>query len=101
MFKVGSIEYVSLKLLSIDAWRDSEGGWYWNDMHCLDDSCLWGVKELTPRKVLNALRRAGFLSDWSKGRVRVDMHDEMMDGYLIEILNKNTGEPLFALSDIH
>lgn len=88
-----------LTLLTIDAWRDPDGGWTWNAWYKLEAGIF--LTDPTPRKVLAFLRRAGYLTEASKGRVRVDMGREYMDATLIEIQNKNTGEPLLALSNLH
>lgn len=91
---------VKLKMLSIDAWY-SEGCWDWNNHYLLEDGICFAESELTPRKILNALRKMGYLGNESKGKVRVNMHNEICDGTLVEILDHNTGEPIYALSDIH
>ena len=98
---INETPYVNFTLLSIDAWRDTENGWYWNDCFRIESGIFFQESEITPRKVARFLRKAGYLSDWSKGRIRVDMHKEMIDGWLIEILDKSTDEPIFALSTIH
>lgn len=89
--------YTQFKVISIDAWQDC-GGWYWNDAHCLEEGVWFHQDSLTPRKILRWFRRAGFLSEASKGRVAVDMVDSPD---IIEILAKGTKEPIFALSAIH
>ena len=77
------------KVLSIDAWREPEG-WTWNQWY------LVGTVELetldSPRKVLSAMRNAGYLSDDSKGRVYLDD-----DQYNIVVCDRNNGRPLFAI----
>ena len=81
------------ELRSIDAWRGGEGGWEWNDSYVLEDEVVFcGEAALTPRSILSFLRRIGYLSSNSKGRVRV-----VNEWPLIEIQNHNTGEPLLAL----
>jgi len=92
--------YVNFTLLSIDAWRYDEG-WTWNASYKIEKGIFMHTDSITPRKICRFLRNSGFLSDSSKGRVAVDMHSEICDGYLIEILDKSTREPLFALSTIH
>jgi hypothetical protein len=87
-----------LKLLSIDAWRDGEGGWNWNNFFLLEEGIF--LPDPTPRKVLRFLRNAGFLTDFSKGLLRVDFYPSY-DGTLIEIQHRHTFEPVLALSDIH
>ena len=76
-------------LLSIDAWRD-ECGWTWNNMFTVEED-IYIADTLTNRSLLKFMRRNGWLTDYSKGRVRVED-----TGYDIEIQDKNTGEPVFA-----
>jgi hypothetical protein len=59
--------YTRFDLLSIDAWRECEGGWTWNAWYNLEKDIYFAESELTPRKVFKALRKWGFLSDESKG----------------------------------
>ena len=89
-----------IRVLSIDAWRD-RSGWYWNDHRKvgeIDSHTLYSLN--TNRKLLGWLRRSGFLTDYSKGRVRVDAPG-CYDGVFIEIQDRHTGRPLFAISSIH
>lgn len=79
------------KVLRIDAWRDADGGWSWNqwwNVGSVDAS----VVDMKPRAMLRAMREAGFLSADSCGRIAIDD-----DGYNIVILARSTLEPLFAI----
>jgi hypothetical protein len=91
--------FTTFKLLSIDAWRDPDGGWTWNNAYTLEEGIVFHHSRLTPRKILAALRRWGYLTNESKGRCRVD--DAGTAGDLYEIQDRATGEPLLALSTIH
>lgn len=84
--------YFKFELRAIDAWGDPEGHWVWNTSYVLADDLIFCETELTPRKILKALRDWGYLSKDSKGRVRV-----VDEGELIEIQEKNTGMPILAL----
>ncbi len=86
------MEYLKTDLLSIDAWRDSEG-WNWNQWYTVEKGIYFAVSELTPRKILAYLRKAGFLTAESKGRLRVED-----DGYNYVIEDRNTSEPILALA---
>ena len=92
-------EYIKFKLLSIDAWRD-ECGWYWNNCFTLEEDIFIVKTEITPRKIAAMLRKWNYLSEYSKGQIRVDMHPEYCELF-IEICDKGTGKPLLALSTIH
>jgi hypothetical protein len=94
-------ELIRFKLLQIDAWREPEGGWTWNQAICREEDIYISEELLTPRRITALLRRWDYLSPESAGRVLVDMNPEFVDGYLIEILYRNTREPLFALSTFH
>ena len=75
-----------------DALKDSRYGWVWNESYVLADGLVFYETELTPRKILRKLRKLGYLTQASKGRVRVESYGE-----LIEIQEKNTGRPIFAV----
>lgn len=85
-------------LVSIDAWRSGEGGWDWNNQHQLATFSRAQVgpilERAEPRKVFAFLRDEGYLSEHSKGRVRLDTAGSDPDYLTIE--DKNTGEPLFS-----
>jgi len=84
----------SLRILSIDAWREPEGGWTWNQWFgagTMDRDTFHKVAD-NSRKLFRWFRDAGMLSDGSKGRVACED-----DGYNIVIVNKATREPLFAI----
>ncbi len=80
----------TLNILSVDAWR-SDGSWSWNNWHKVGivDRTLIDAK---PRKLLRALRDAGYLSATSVGRVCVED-----DGYNVVVCARGTREPLFAI----
>lgn len=84
--------YIKTELREIDAWRDEDGGWIWNDSRVIEDGLYLQESELKPRKLLQYLRKWGYLSPYSKGRVRVEDC-----GDIIEIQDRKTGEPLLAL----
>jgi hypothetical protein len=78
-----------MRVLSIDAWADGEGGWTWNNWFKV------GTVEAIPdtnRKILRMMRSEGYLSEASKGKVTVDD-----DGYNVVICEKSTGMPVFAI----
>ena len=79
-------------ILSIDAWRDTEGGWFWNASYKIDTIARTEVENYTARKLLKYMRNANFLSNASKGRVAIED-----DGDYITIINRDNGCPLFAI----
>lgn len=83
------------QIVSIDAWREPFGGWTWNQSFDTGQRLEIEPDRATPRRVCRALREMGLLSDHSRGRVRVDDVNGMAE--IIEIQNKATGEPVFAL----
>ena len=89
-------EYEKFNLIGIDAWRD-DCGWTWNNHFILEHDICFGINSLTPRKILAALRKWGYLSEYSKGKVRID--NSINECLVIE--NRNTGEPVLALSQLH
>ena len=90
-------EYAQFNVISVDAWREPEGGWTWNDSTQVEAGVVFRLDRLTPRIIARKLRDWGYLNDYSKGRVFVDMScDEC-----IEIQDKGTGRPIYALSQLH
>lgn len=91
-------------LISIDAWRD-EDGWFWNDLHKMEEGIMITEDSdllTSSRKLLKYFRdNLCVLNENSKGKVTVDFNNDIMDGVLLTIHHKGTGEPLFALSSIH
>lgn len=85
--------YYKIELRRIDALRGPKGAWFWNYSYVLADDIVFHKEAFTPRTILKKLRDWGYLSENSKGRVRVV--DE--GGFLIEIQEKNTGKPILAL----
>jgi hypothetical protein len=86
--KRGNVSVWSVR--NIEAWRDGEGGWTWNNSSREGDVEL--PKDPTTRDILKAMRDAGHLSEKSRGAVRVE---NMGEGF--EIQAKSDGEPLYAL----
>jgi hypothetical protein len=78
---------------SADAWRDREGGWTWNQSFSAGDVEL--PYHASTKEILNAMREQGFLSEKSRGRVRVENLGVTPETY--EVQDKNTGEPLFSI----
>jgi len=89
---MSEVKFYSAELRSIDAWREPEGGWTWNASYCLEDGLYFGEDALTTRKILAALREWKFLSEASKGRLRVEH-----DWPILEIQMRGTYEPVLAL----
>lgn len=93
------------RILSIDAWREPEGGWTWNDVHTTGHTITpreiesfyvmnkaGSYRKLSARLVLGWLRAHGLLSAQSAGRLQV-----ADDGHCIEIQARGTREPLLAI----
>lgn len=86
-----TLEPGTVRVLSIDAWRDPDG-WQWNNWHDIGAVAL-PVCDMRPRAMLRALRDAGFLSPHATGRVAVED-----DQYNVVIVARGTREPLIALA---
>ena len=84
--------YYRAELRITDALKDSKHGWVWNESYVLADDLVFCETELTPRKILRKLREWEYLTQSSKGRVRVEDYGE-----LVEIQEKSTGRPIFAV----
>lgn len=82
--------YHKYELRTIDAWRDGKL-WVWNDSTVLERDIMI-AEDATTRQILAMLRRGGFLSQYSAGKVRLQD-----DWPTLEVQNKNTYEPILAL----
>jgi hypothetical protein len=85
-------KYSSWKLVSVVSWREWDVGWSWHSMHTLEPNIIFEESKLTPRTILRYLRKWGFLTQESKGKLRVDIQDS-----IIKIQIKSTYEPILAL----
>jgi hypothetical protein len=82
-----------MKVLSIDAWRESEGGWAWNAWYSVGSIDKAEFEKLkTNRAILRWFRDSGYLGDGSKGCVTVDD-----DQFNVVVCARSSGEPLFAI----
>ena len=79
------------EIRGIDAVRH-DGDWVWNESFLLEGDIYWHQEGLTPRRILRQLRIWEYLTDASKGKLRV-----VFEGDVIEIQDKNTGRPIMAL----
>jgi hypothetical protein len=77
------------QLRSIDAWR-YDGNWEWNNSFLIEEN-IYLADDTTPRELFKFMRRNGWLTDYSKGRVFMSYN-----GDIIEIQDRNNYQPLFA-----
>lgn len=81
------------KVLSIDAWREAEGGWTWNNWYEVRSCEPLPEKILgNTRKMLNWLRKEGVLGDGSLGRVAIED-----DQYNYVVIDRHSREPIYAV----
>lgn len=81
---------MKMRLIGIDAWRCDEGGWDWNSWYNIEEGIF--MERPTTRIILRCLRKWGFLTEQSKGKLAVED-----DQYNFVVVDKNTREPLLAL----
>lgn len=82
-----------LKILSIDAWADGDGGWTWNNWFNVGSIPVEAItKNWTTRKIIKWFRDNGYLSDNSQGEIAIDD-----DQYNIVILERSNRRPLYAI----
>lgn len=88
----GATDARMVPILSIDAWRDCDGGWTWNNWwKCGEAPLAWC--DLKPRALFRTLRDAGIITRASRGRVAVED-----DGYNVIVMARGTREPVIALA---
>jgi len=81
-----------MKILSIDAWAESEGGWTWNNWFTVGNITKEEFEKLDTNRKLIKFFRKEFLTGKSKGRVSV--YD---DQYNICLCDRSNGRPLYAI----
>ena len=94
------MDYIKFNLLSVDAIKEPEGYWAWDNAYFIERDICIQESEITPRKIAKMLRKWGYLTEQSKGKIKVDMHPETMS-WFIEILDASNDKPILALSTIH
>jgi hypothetical protein len=81
----------TVNVLSIDARRNCDNCWEWNDWHKVGRIDV-SVCDLPARALLKVMRSEGYLSAYSAGRVAVKD-----DGYNRMIVRRSDNMPLFAI----
>lgn len=83
-----------VQILSIDAWRNTEG-WEWNNWFKVGTFDLDENGSIldSPRKLFRWMRENGYLSEGSKGNVMVED-----DQFNIVIADRCDGRPLYAIA---
>jgi len=83
----------TVSILSIDAWRDGEG-WTWNNWFKVGEITIGQLDTLkSNREICAYMRREGFLSAHSAGKVAIED-----DQYNIVICERATLMPVFAIA---
>lgn len=84
-------QHKTLRILSLDAWADGEGGWQWNQWYNVGEingECL----QWSTRKLLRYFRDAGYIGFDTNGKVTIED-----DGYNLVIMERSNSRPLFAV----
>jgi len=82
-----------MKVLSIDAWAEPEGGWTWNQWYKVGDISKEDFEKLkTERDFRLWFKREGYVVTASKKRVAIED-----DQYNVVLVDARSGMPLFAI----
>lgn len=83
---------LNMNILSIDAWSNADGGWFWNS---------WYKVGKINKKIFKSLDTHQKIKEWFAENDYIHPYYHKMeiedDGYNIIVLDKKTGEPLFAI----
>jgi hypothetical protein len=86
------LDTVQASILNIDAWRDAEG-WWWNNWWKIGNISVTDLEKCnTPRKLFTWLRKEGFLTLDSAGKLRLED-----DQHNFVVVRKRDGMPLLAI----
>ena len=81
-----------MRVLSVDAWREAEGSWGWNNWHHVANVTKAEFEACgdSARKLLKLFRDRTGLAGW--GQVAIED-----DGYNVVVVERHTREPLYAI----
>lgn len=86
------------EILSIDAWRDLNGGWYWNSWHKRGEmslSILEGMDK--PNGKIDVVKFLAYLRSNHSLSIPAGHCEVVDDGYNYVIQLRDTKEPLYAV----
>jgi len=82
-----------MKILSIDAWAEPEGGWNWNQWYHVGDISNEEFESLKTDKDFRLwFKRAGYTTTANKRKVGIED-----DQYNICLCDRSDGRPLYAI----
>ena len=82
-----------MKVLSIDAWAESEGGWNWNQWYHVGDISKEEFEALKTDKAIAVwFHENGYTATADMRRITIDD-----DQYNVVVCEKKGGMPLFAI----
>ena len=84
-------DYKNARILSIDAWGNSEGGWDWNQWYHVGEFPT-KLLDKSNRVLLRWLRENDFLGKASIGKCAIED-----DGFNIVVLQRSNNMPLYAI----
>ena len=79
----------TFEVRQVEAWTDPESGWYWNNSFYIGSFTTSAKDE--KRAFTRFLKNNGIV--FFKGKTVIDVQD---DGFILEIQDRKTKEPLFA-----
>lgn len=85
-----------LNVVSVDAWREPDGGWTWNASYSSGHLIVSIDDVYKPRRLLAALRAQGHLGAGSPGKLHVEYYEG--DPTLVEIQLRGTREPILGIT---
>lgn len=86
-----------LQVFQIDAWAEGDGSWTYNNSFPLEKFEYKG--ELTKRKLLNLLRKKGYLPPDSQRKYKVDDYFTFEGMWCVQ--QRNNGMPVYDVQEFN
>ena len=90
-------EYYTSVLLSVEAHRDSTGEWQKFSLTQVASKLILAESHLTPRKVTMLVRELGYITDSSKGLIKVIELERNENYVAFKLTDKGSKRPMYTL----
>ena len=90
-------EYYTGVLLTVEAHRDDSGEWQEFSQTQIADRLVLAASHLTPRKVTMLVRELGYITDSSKGLIKVVELERNENYVAFKLTDKGSKRPMYTL----
>ena len=90
-------EYYTGELLKVEAHRDNGGDWLEFSQTQIANKLILAESHLTPRKVTMLVRELGYITDSSKGLIKVIELERNENYVAFKLTDKGSKRPMYTL----